>query len=487
MKADASALGPQIIAVLLDKVAQSEDSGRAGPKSTRTAGNRTFNLDRLITNLELDIWRALIESLHAANACGDSLSICQDAVEKFPGVQWFRQTLELTEGWHEERNRHGAEFLKDIPPEWERGLHDGGVLLRPYPWMTADILHRDTKFVFEDAQKEVALASPKCTIRETSVPNTRTHESQSKLDPAVFGLFVTQDIRKHETILIDTAELCATNFSGCCHNCCGDLSSTTDSVVTLACCGARHCSQECSERALRSFHRVLCGKDFSFIQKDENNFTNGAAAGGSVESLFWVRLLGIVVQESASHPLKTSIIARLTRQYCADFTIGLNLTQHIATPIRILQTLGIDVFANSNFDMWVLHTIRAHIFANYFTVQLGEGDLLFGGSKPLMALMRLYVLQNHSCEPNVHERFDDNGSTIAIYALRDIKAGEEMHTMYLNNNDGYETMSRKERQARLMPWFAGPCRCERCLREESLESEPHGSSSITINGNHNAL
>lgn len=476
VKKNTSALGRQTIAVLLDKVVQSTNQERARRKSNRTAEIPTFELDRLTINLELDIWRTLIESLHAANACGDSLNICQDAVEKFPGVQWFRRTLELTKEWHEERTRRGPESLKDVPPEWGRGLHDGGVLLRQYPWMTADILHREPKFVFEDAQKELESASSKCAIRQTSVPSTRTDQSQSKPDPGVFGLFVTQDIRKHETILIDKTDLCATNTSDCCQNCCDNLPITTGSVMTCSCCGARYCSQDCSARALRSHHRVLCGKDFSFIKSYDNKCVYGAAPGGSVEALFWVRLLGIVVQESAPHPLKTSIIARLTRQYGADFTIGFNLTQQIVMPIRIMQTLGIDVFANPKFDMWVLQTIRAHIFTNYITVQLGEGKLIFGGGKPLMAVMRLYPFQNHSCEPNVHERFDDNGSTMTIYAQRDMKAGEELMGMYLNHIDGYN-MPRKERQAKLLPWFAGPCQCERCVREEALESEPHGSSS----------
>ena len=477
-KKDPSAIGRQTIAILLYKVAQSANLKRARSKSNRTAEIPTFDIDCLITNLELEIWRALIESLHAANACGDSLNVCQDAVEKFPNVQWFRQTLELTEEWHEERTQRGPKSLKDVPPEWGRGLYDGGVLLRQYPWMTADILHRESKFVFEDAQKELESASSKCTIRQTSVPSTRTDRTQSKPDPDVFGLFVTQDIRKHETILIDKTDVCATNTSDCCQNCCGNLPTTTRSVTTFSCCGARYCSQDCSARALRSHHRVLCGKDFSFIKSDDNKGAYSAAPGGSVESLFWVRLLSIVVQESAPHPLKTSIIARLTRQYGADFTIGFNLTQQIATPIRIMQTLGIDVFANPKFDTWVLHTIRAHIIANYITVQLGEGELMFGGGKPLMALMPLYSFQNHSCEPNVHERFDDNGSTMTIFAQRDMKAGEELKPMYLNNIDGY-TMPRKERQAKLIPWFAGPCKCERCEREESLESESHDSSSVT--------
>lgn len=438
--------------------------------SNPTVGVPTDDQDRLSTNLEEDIWCALIESLHAANACGDSLDLCQDAVEKFPSVDWFRRIQEVTKKWHSERTRRGLESLKDVPPEWERGLYDGGVLLRPYPWMTTEIANRESKFVLENAQMELQSASSKCTIRRTSVPMTRVDTSRSKPDADVFGLFLTQDVRKNEIILIDKTDLCATNPSDCCQNCCDDLPTTNGSVTTLSCCGARYCSQDCLVRALRSYHHILCGKDFSFIKNDDITGVHSAVPGGSVESLFWVRLLGIIVQESAGHPLKTSIIARTTRQYSGDFTIGFNLNQHVATPIRILQTLGIDIFANSKFDAWVLHTIRVHYYCNYITVQIGDGEMIVGGKKPLMAMFPLYVFQNHSCEPTVHETFANNGSTMTIRAQRDMKAGEEMKSMYLNHIDGYK-MTKRERQAKLMPWFAGPCRCERCEREVEGEEE----------------
>ena len=467
-KSSASALGRQAIAVLRHKVTQSANRDGATSKSNRTAEISSFELDRAIINLELDVWRTLIESLHAANACGDSLDVCHNAVERFPSVQWFSQTLELTKEWHRERTRCGLEPLKNIPPEWTRGQYDGGVFLRQYPWMTADIIHRQSTFVLEDAQNELKSTSSKCIIREASLPDTRTNQTRSRPDPSVFGLFVTQDVGKDETILVDKTDLCATNAKDCCQNCCGDLPTTgVGPITTLSCCDARYCSPECSARAIRSHHRVLCGKDFSFIKSDDNK---GAAPGGSVESLFWVRLLGIIVQECASHPLKTSIIARTTRQYGANFTVGFNLRQHVATPIRILQTLGIDVFADPKFDTWVLNTIRAHILTNFDAVQISERKLVPQKGKPVMDLTPLTLFQNTSCEPNTYERYDGNGSTVTIIARRDLKAGEEMMPLYIDHINGY-TMSRKERQANLMPWIAGPCACERCVIEERLESE----------------
>ncbi len=176
-KSNASALGRQALAVLRQKVTQFANRDGATPKSNRTAEISSFELDRAIVNLELDVWRTLIESLHAANACGDSLEVCRNAVERFPSVQWFSQTLELTKEWHGERARCGLEPLKNVPPEWTRGQYDGGVLLRQYPWMTDDIIHRQSTFVLEDAQNELKSASSKCIIREASLPDTRTDQT----------------------------------------------------------------------------------------------------------------------------------------------------------------------------------------------------------------------------------------------------------------------------------------------------------------------
>ncbi len=133
------------------------------------------------------------------------------------------------------------------------------------------------------------------------------------------------------------------------------------------------------------------------------------------------------------------------------------------------------MFADAKFDTWVLNTIRAHILTNFDALQISERKLVPQNGKPLMVLPPLSLFQNTSCEPNTYERYDGNGSTATFIARRDMKAGEEMMPLYIDHINGY-TMSRKERQALLMPWIAGPCACERCVREETLESEVPNSS-----------
>ncbi len=46
---------------------------------------------------------------------------------------------------------------------------------------------------------------------------------------------------------------------------------------------------------------------------------------------------------------------------------------------------------------------------------------------------------NHSCRPNVFERFDEDGA--CLVALEEIATGEELTTDYLINNEGGESWS----------------------------------------------
>lgn len=450
---DTSILGGKTISILLSKISHLDDADRASPNSKYLAGSSTFHLDHLITSLELEIWRELIESLHAANACGDSLDICQEAVRKFPSAQWFRRSLELTKAWYEARTRSRQESPPIIPHEWRRASHDGEMLMREYPWLTADILHRDPASL-RDAQKEMEAVSSKCTIARSSVRNSCADQGQGGSKLGALGLFTTKNIQQHETILVDQTNLGVTNAPNCCQNCCCILPYDS---TTLLCCGGRYCSQDCADRALLSHHLVLCKKDFSFIS--DNGKGASSLAPGCTESLFYVRLWAIVVQEAALHPLKTSVIARLTRQYEGDFTIGFNLSNHIINPIRILQTLGIDVFTDARYDTWVLHTIRCTLSNNWINVLVGD-------DRPILALMPLYSFQNHSCDPSVREIYKDDSSTSVLIARRDIMEGEEITGMYIPASmDGYN-MSRDDRHVRLRPWIGGICRCAKCDREK---------------------
>ncbi|KAF7950754.1 uncharacterized protein EAE97_002306 [Botrytis byssoidea] len=126
---------------------------------------------------------------------------------------------------------------------------------------------------------------------------------------------------------------------------------------------------------------------------------------------------------------------------------------------KILEMLGIDIFANQWYDTWVLKTLW-QIFrvnsAGEYNAEDEYGCWVDG----------LYAMFNHSCEEprmlgTYIQDFDRAGSKFQYCALREIKKGEEVCVSYIKVLSG----SKMERRKALASWLSGDCRCKRCLAE----------------------
>lgn len=87
-----------------------------------------------------------------------------------------------------------------------------------------------------------------------------------------------------------------------------------------------------------------------------------------------------------------------------------------------------------------------------------------------VAISPLTALLNHSCVPNAVVVFPggslfNNGKSMIVNALRDIKPGEEVLTAYIDVSLPY-----KMRQKQLKENYHFTCRCELCEKEERDES-----------------
>lgn len=74
-----------------------------------------------------------------------------------------------------------------------------------------------------------------------------------------------------------------------------------------------------------------------------------------------------------THPLKFSLICRLTAQYEGDSRQAFDFNTDIVHTTNILQTLGIDIFADVCYDAWVLRTLVGRISENVSRGPLTEG------------------------------------------------------------------------------------------------------------------
>ncbi|KAI9641436.1 hypothetical protein NHQ30_010243 [Ciborinia camelliae] len=400
----------------------------------------------LLQRLELQIWSELMEGLMASNCCADYLAVSKDAVAKFPDDQVFPSEVTNAESWFEQRQSILQGYVDEEEMTTEAmatTLCNGGVYPTAYPWMTEDLVTRSDQLL-EKVAAEFASASSNCVVSKSTIRLASSAEEISEVD--VLGVVATRDILAQETVLIDPTLAAVVDSVDRCPACCGPLPLNK---VENPCCKTSYCSASCSQRALDGYHSVVCGKDLNFLSEASASSSNTTES--SIGSNLLLRVLAISIKENAAHPLETSLISRLTPAYNPNDPqlIAFNFKDHIITPIRILRELGINVFTNSMYDTWVLHTIHCRLQNN----KHGQTFDDIRGT----AISPLYSMFNHSCDPSVDWRHDDENSTVTMFAERDIQKGEEMFISYIGKGGDL-----KERQGKLLPWFGMECACLKC-------------------------
>lgn len=163
------------------------------------------------------------------------------------------------------------------------------------------------------------------------------------------------------------------------------------------------------------------------------------------------RFLLCCVQDGISHPLDHPLVARMTATYRASKAKHFDYENEIVVVFEALQEFGIDIFANHNFDTWIIFVLGTRIDTNSW-------------SDPNTACLNsLFALFNHSCEPNVAWQTQNDHRTMHMTTKRRIQDGEQLFVEY----DSYmNDKSLEERRKRLRRWLDGPCQCTRCVREE---------------------
>ncbi|MCJ1472232.1 hypothetical protein MMC13_000879 [Lambiella insularis] len=141
----------------------------------------------------------------------------------------------------------------------------GGVMHFAYPFMPAKYMSRQED-VTKPAMALFQDASSKCELRVTSSD--------------VLGVFATSDIAPKERFLSEIPVFAASSVSSSapstmhatnppialCDNCCGFFQEYKKTL--LECCQAIYCSKRCHSLALSTYHKVLCGKNFSKLYPD---------------------------------------------------------------------------------------------------------------------------------------------------------------------------------------------------------------------------
>lgn len=340
--------------------------------------------------------------------------------------------------------RHHAQQLQDSNLCY-RQYGEGRFVPQDYPWLEAKHRVRNQKVLNDISSDIVANIQAKSPVESPYIRVKRCTfrpGEEDKSEKSSLGIFAARNVQEGHTILVDRTEFFGCNGPGP-NNCKSNLQGGA------GCLHPPHPNIEADEGE----------HDLRWIRERTGKF--------AADSLLLCRVLLACVRENVDSPFDLPALARLTAAYHRQKAKTFWLERDIVVINDALQQFGIDIFANRNYDTWVLFTIMARLNNNSWT------------NPTVVSLNPIFSLFNHSCEPNVEWESMKDHRKVAMRVSRDVVAGEQLFVEY----DSYiHDEPVDERRRRLTKWIDGSCMCSRCVREDqALRSTDSGNRQI-VNG-----
>ena len=346
----------------------------------------------------------------------------------------------------------------------------------------------------------MASVAPKLEIRAVELPGLADGDSDSVMQ---LGVFAKGDISPGEVILEETSMLTANNKlqDALCDACSADLPGLDeeggDNVRQCQYCDVVFCSQDCLERAEKSYHVAVCGADLDALLRD-------VPPKEAADSLYALLLLRTIAMSEAQgcHPLELKEV----RFIWGDFhnitlqdhfqppsmawaersqslqqmqgnlpvTLPFSFDHNIRLPLQMLEKMEINPFTEHKFDVWVFNTLYAKFRGTASARLSGLGGRAVRGPE-VSAVHPMWCMANHSCDPNVDWEW---GGSIKFWARQErvawtradgttevkssagIKKGEEILNHYCDVD-----LPVNERREWARGALGGDCRCDRCMYE----------------------
>lgn len=426
-------------------------------KENGTGDKVAGTTEKEVSQSRLRAYGILGQALFDCHCHLEAAEFWEDVAKKVPGPTPKKKAEDLRALLDQKQKAAEAAGLGGGPQEQKDRLKDGGVVTVNYPWIQSTRNLETMSMVNE----EFASVDPQsCYLAQSTL--------DQKDETSMLGVFAFRDLKAGEYFLIDRTATgsCSKPEGFICANCFGRVKCPP---VQAPCCTTSveaaheamakgtpsysvYCSTACFQLALETYHKVVCGKGFGWLSALATGLEVNASP---MRPLLMLRFLASCVQAGPEKsPLEHPLINRLQPLANRDHVDVFTLNESIIAPIKILQQLGVDVFANPNFDTMVLHSIWTRIANN----KVGSPDPHRGFIDAINPFLPLF---NHSCEPNVEYKREDSSTTMKFFAKRDINKGEELFNSYAN----VEGMPLEQREELLWPWFEGPCLCMKCQDE----------------------
>ena len=367
-----------------------------------------------------------------------------------------------------------------------------------YPWNSHEPQRSSDENlqVLNNRMKRIA---PNCEVRATALPVLSTMDStvesaRASATNTQLGVFATEDIAPHETVLEESSILTANNrlHEPLCDACSAPLPQYSLGGSSPPSCpdceDIVFCSQNCFEDAMSLYHPAVCGKpDLEAIAKDPSP----AAATNALYLLLLGRVYALSETQNI-HPLdlpETKFLwGDLSPPASFDYDtstltpapggsvkkLPFSFEDNILAPLHLLQKMDINIFTSvATADTWIISTLFAK-FRGVASARMNPRT----GMPEVCAVHPMWCLANHSCAPNVkwgwagNIKFEARGGEDVIQwgnAEGDRRGGIQKGEQVLNHYCDVG-LGRKERREWAVGALGGLCTCERCVWEEAEET-----------------
>ncbi|KAI9744195.1 MAG: hypothetical protein M1818_002347 [Claussenomyces sp. TS43310] len=298
------------------------------------------------------------------------------------------------------------------------------VYKRQYPWLDQKLFSRSPELLSGVNQ---GLQSAWCEVRpQNGVPSNQ----DATEDVGPLGIYAKRRIIAGTTLFIDHSVTAISNIPPSllrnCEACHASLhpEHLATKPIIASCCGkAAYCSGRCHAVATgeNGYHRVLCGKDFDWLYGDVAVVTPGPFFDSTWLPLLLLRCFAVVLASFAAidgqvknnsgqrvtrrfHPLQHPLFARLTAGYTTpsadERSMPWTFMTDVVLPNRILETLGVDTLARTEWSSETVQTAMWRLNNNACTSKTLTNDGVADREWDLACIMSDYSLFNHRCKEN---------------------------------------------------------------------------------------
>ena len=424
----------------------------------------------IIRKLRLRLISRFCRALFLANCLDECIKLLDRAVQHGYLFKHINNFSRLVHQAHRaETDYHVSQSVRaendDLDIMEERTSGDVKVVL--YPWLPAKYKQRSPATVNALHEQISTASSRKCGVAHSSIRDEIPLPGEPATDQDVLGIFSRKYLSDARHLFDDSTIFHGTNnLNSTCLGCGAGLSG--DPVFEFCMCSRSqgcslpYCSNLCRSKTGASFYDNVGSHKITAVLRDY--VSQPASPDRLAYDNLFSKILVSLSRKPGKHPLSASPFSQLKVQTAASRTMLFNFSNDIVKPMKALRRLGIDIFANHNFDTWVLTTLHARISNNIRHYEDSDSGIYTIG------LNTSYALFNHSCDPDVEIRRNAScPSTIHIQTRRPVQKFQELYISYLDVED--LDLPYKERWEKLKDWTGESCQCKRCKEEAATEEQ----------------